>query len=88
MKMCFLDSNLYHVSFIMLSNVLLGYLLEPDVSKRPDIYQVCHVVHHLRGFSNPVANVFVSYMQVSCLCVSVCLIVHSVCSSMHNFDRA
>lgn len=35
-------------------------MLEPDQDKRPNIFQVCHIVHHLRGFNNPVANVFVS----------------------------
>ena len=48
-----------HIISLKMS-LLLGYMLEPDASKRPDIYQVCHVVHHLRGFNNPVANVFVS----------------------------
>lgn len=37
---------------------LIRYMLEPDVDKRPNIFQVCHIVHHLRGFDNPVPNVF------------------------------
>ena len=46
-------------------------MLEPDTDKRPNIFQVCHVVHHLRGFDNPVPNVFVSLYVHVCVCVHV-----------------
>lgn len=53
--------------------IIIGYMLEPDPDKRPNIFQVCHVVHHLRGYDNPVANVFVSV----CVCVHVHVCVHA-----------
>ena len=37
-----------------------GYILNPDPSERPDIYQVCNMSFKLLGKPNPVANVFVS----------------------------
>ena len=50
-----------------------GYMLEPDQDKRPNIFQVCHIVHHLRGFNSPVANVFVSVHV--CMCVRACVFI-------------
>lgn len=38
-------------------------MLEPDLEKRPDIYQVSHFAFKIAGRDNPVPN----------LCVSVCI---------------
>ena len=37
-----------------------GYMLEVDSKKRPDIFQVAHVVFAMKGERNPVPNIFVS----------------------------
>lgn len=38
----------------------LGYMLEPDPDKRPDIYQVASIAFLLLGKENPVQNLMVS----------------------------
>lgn len=39
---------------------LLGYMLEPDPDKRPDIFQVSCVAFQLLSKDNPVKNLMVS----------------------------
>ena len=41
--------------------VIIGYMLEVDPEKRPNIWQVSEVVCRMRGTLNTLANVFVSY---------------------------
>lgn len=44
----------------MLNNVLrLGYMLEPDSEKRPDIFQVSGIAFPLLNKENPVQNLHV-----------------------------
>lgn len=40
---------------------LIKYMLEPDMDKRPNIWQVCEVVFRLAGKENPVQNLHVSF---------------------------
>lgn len=42
----------------------LGYMLEPDLEKRPDIYQVSYFAFKLAGKDCPVPNLFVSQLEV------------------------
>ena len=50
-----------------------GYMLEVDSKKRPDIFQVAHVVFAMKGERNPVPNIFVS--GCLCVCMYVCVYV-------------
>ena len=50
-----------------------GYMLEVDSKKRPDIFQVAHVVFAMKGERDPVPNIFVS--GCLCVCMYVCVYV-------------
>lgn len=55
--------NYYYLFLIYLffnCFVYLGYMLEPDPEKRPDIFQVSAVAFTLMGKDNPVQNLNVS----------------------------
>lgn len=39
---------------------ILGFMLEPDPEKRPDIYQVSTIAFQLLGKQNPVKNLMVT----------------------------
>lgn len=56
---CVLSFNFWRFN-IFLHYVLLGYMLEPDPDKRPDIYQVSYFAFKLAQRTCPVQNVKVS----------------------------
>lgn len=43
--------------------VLIGYMLELDPDKRPDIFQVSYVAFKIMGTDTPVQNLHVSLIQ-------------------------
>lgn len=42
----------------------LGYMLQADANKRPNIWQVCQVAFAMKAVPNPVPNVFVSHFNL------------------------
>ena len=47
---------------LTISHLYVGYMLELNPDKRPDIFQVANVLFKLKGEKNPVPNVFVSFV--------------------------
>lgn len=71
-----LIKTVFHQSSFNLKNILtikymlrnccifLGYMLEPDPDKRPDIFQVSFIAFSLLGKECPVQNLYVSYIEI------------------------
>lgn len=57
-KLCFLSSVIIvRIVLISLHMFVLGYMLEPDPDKRPDIYQVSYFSFKLLKKECPIPNV-------------------------------
>ena len=44
---------------------LINYMLEPDIDKRPNIFQVCQIAFQISGKPNPVLNLLVSENSIN-----------------------
>lgn len=60
-----IEVNYFAVTRMCLFLPQKGYMLEPDVEKRPDIYQVSYFAFKLAGKECPVPNLFVSITSVA-----------------------
>lgn len=64
---------IFHVSifqktfFLLIPNLFLGYMLEPDQDKRPDIFQVATIAFTIAGKDCPVPNL---HVRTRILCLS------------------
>ena len=56
-----------HSSIPLFVCMCVGYMLEPDSEKRPDIWQVTEVAFQMRRAQNTVKNVFNSQAPPPCL---------------------